>query len=304
MPASSRSSRPTPTATGRSRSPGRCRRRRRRASASRRSTRRSCCATAGIRRPILVLYPIPPDAGRGGRPARRSSVAVGAPGRLDADLLAAARRPTASVARPARSSSRSRPGLGPGGALPEDGSSAAAADPCGRRRARSSGALDAPPGGRGRGDTARQVAAVRGRASRRCGRRGDRRCPRRHLAASGGSSLGDAPALRRASGRACHATGSPRRARRGRRSARTRPGRRRAAAAGHVAPRPAGPGRGAAGRPGVSLRPDLRDAAAEPDRDAAARLRRRLAAVALEPGRARSSAASGSRSSATWRWTP
>ena len=54
---------------------------------------------------------------------------------------------------------------------------------------------------------------------------------------------------------------------------------------------------------GDQLRADLPDGPPEPDRDPAARLRRRLVPGAVEPGRARSSAAGGCRSSGTWRWT-
>ena len=67
-----------------------------------------------------------------------------------------------------------------------------------------------------------------------------------------------------------------------------RPARSRAdRAPGHGAHRPPGPRRGPAGRLGHQLRADVPDDPAEPDRDAARRLRRRLGAGALEPGRAR-----------------
>ena len=57
------------------------------------------------------------------------------------------------------------------------------------------------------------------------------------------------------------------------------------AAADPVAPRPTGPGGRSPGRDRDQLWPDLHHRAAEPDRDAAAGLRRRLPAGALEPGR-------------------
>ena len=62
---------------------------------------------------------------------------------------------------------------------------------------------------------------------------------------------------------------------------------------GHVARRPTGPRRRPAGGLGDQLRADLPDRAAEPDRDAAARLRRRLVARGCRTGRRRSSAAGG-----------
>ena len=58
------------------------------------------------------------------------------------------------------------------------------------------------------------------------------------------------------------------------------------------------------GGPRRQLRADVRDGAAVADRDAAGRLRRRLAPDPLRPGRRRWSAGSASRSSAAWRWTP
>ena len=53
--------------------------------------------------------------------------------------------------------------------------------------------------------------------------------------------------------------------------------------AGPVAPRPTGPGRGCADGLGDRLRSELRDQPTQPDRDPAARLRRRLVAGAVEP---------------------
>ena len=80
--------------------------------------------------------------------------------------------------------------------------------------------------------------------------------------------------------------------------------RRRGAAAGHEPARPSGPGRRPAGRLGHQLRPGVHDRAPEPDRDPPVRLRRRLVARALEPGRGRWSAAGACRSSGGSRWTP
>ena len=190
---SSRSSRPTPTATGRSRSRGRSRRPAPTGCASRRSTRRWRCATRRHRAlPILVLYPIPALAGAAARSERRGH----------------GRRPRARSRRCSarRRGRRRRPpldvqlevetGLGRGGVR---GRGRSWSRPRGdRRRAGASPAgvwthLQAPE------DAARTAApgrAVRGRARRRSRRPGSR-CRAATSPRAAASCLGGASRLRR-----------------------------------------------------------------------------------------------------------
>ena len=200
-PAGSRrcpSSRPTPTATGWSRSPGRSRRPASRRSASRRSTRRVVLREAGIdgarARPL-------PDPGRRGAARGRLGVAVAVAAASPAlEALARGGRGGRRRRRTSRSSSRSRPGSGAAGRRPRTWSRSPSAILDGRRDAQRR--LDA---------TSRRRRWPRSRPSRferfeaaLAALRGGRasRVPRRHLAASAAILLGERAALRRRAARA------------------------------------------------------------------------------------------------------
>ena len=154
-------------------------------SASPRSTRRSPSGPAGIRGPLLVLYPC-----RRHGPSRRPNRGIAVSGRRLGLPRGDARR-APCVGAPgghSRVHLEVETGLGRGG-FP--------ARPWSRRRRRSSPMpgrpsgrpVDAPPGAGGSGITARQLEAVRGGRLRP--RAAGVRLPRRHVRASG-SLLGDA----------------------------------------------------------------------------------------------------------------
>ena len=247
----SRSSRPTPTATGRS-------------PVARALVAAGadglCVATldeafalraAGIAAPILVLYPVPP-AWASPRPR--------APGSPSARATGPARRrcsrPSAALPRGAppalaRSSSRSRPGSG-AAASPLDGRSSRRARRIAARPAsRLAGALDAPPGARGRATGPSPRSPASRRAAAALAAAGDRRAAPARSRRAPGSCSGTSP-------RYDGVRPGPRTLRARARRAATRTagtGDRRAAPTGPVAPRPARPRRGPPGRPGISYGP-------------------------------------------------
>ena len=281
---SGRWSRPTPTATARSRSPSRSRRPAPTGSASRPSTRRSSCATAASRRrsscSIRCRRPGPARPRASGSRWRSATP----PGVAGARAGRRRHRPGATAGCRARGRDRARPGR-------------VRRDRAGRRGARARGgsghradrAVDPFPGRRGRrpsrtprstGSRRRPRPLTRGRDRPAAApRRGERRAADRRRRG-----------LRRRPARAGDLRPRPRRARRGRR--RPRPARRRLRPVMSLH-RPAGPRRRPPGGLGRQLRADVPDRAPEPDRDPAARLRRRLVAAlsnraeALVRGRAR-----------------
>ncbi len=267
-----------------------------RASASPPSTRRSSFAPAGIRAPILVLYP--PPLGWAAELAR-SGVAVAA-GDLDAlEGLIREASGAASPGPPLAIELEVETGLGRGGFVERSRSRRGrdrwwrlAGGPPGRP-------VDPLPGGRGPRLTDRRSSAASRRPSRPSRRPGStcrlatRRPARRSSPTASSPMTASDPAWRStgscptSSGQAGHPSRMPRHS-----------GRRWRSYARPV--RVADPARGL----GHQLRPDLPDRPRQPDRDAASRLRRRLVALAVEPGQRPSSAAGACRSSATWRWTP
>ena len=263
-----------------------------------RSTRRWSCGPAGIRGADPGPVPGPAGGGRRGGRDGRLSVTAGDAALLERTLAAAAaaagRRPP-----PLAVQLEVETGLGRGGF---DGRRASAT-PLGRlaaaRGVAARGPVDAPPGARGRGP---------GRSPSWPGSR--RR--RGSLPAAG---LDLPPRTSRPARASCPAT-SPAYdgVRPGPRHLRPRP--RRAAGRDSPAPAPRAalrPVLSLHARPvrvadlpaglGDQLRPDVHDRAAQPDRDAAARLRRRLVARALEPGRGPGPRAARPARRATSRWT-
>ena len=260
-------------ATAPSRSRGPSRRPAPTASASRRSTRRSRCARAGIRAPIRVLYPIPPalvaDAAAARASPSRPATWLGARRTLLATPCGiGAARPT----RRSRSSWRSRPAWAAAASRPADVVDAGRRRSRPARRARLAGLwthLQAPEDADRTGAQLERFDAV---GARRCARPASA-APPRHVAASGGLLTGvagldgvrpglaiyglvpdelarrrrsDPSVVARASARSCRSTPS-------RSASRTcRPG------------------------DGVSYGPTFTHRAAEPDRDPAAGLWRRL----------------------------
>ena len=266
--ASSPSSRPTPTGTARSRSPGRWPRRARTGCRSPRSTRRSSCATAAIELPLLVLYPIPPEQVAAAA-ASAIAVSVGSGALTDA-ILEAAGAAQPRLARPtSRCTWRSRRGSGGAGCCP--------ARP--RRSSRASSArrasASAASGRTSRRPTTSRAPARRTRGSApRLGRSSTRSSSgptrvRRHLAGSGGILGADVDALGCRPARARDLRPRARRADAARRDA----PRRGDPAPGDGAARAAGAGDGPAGRPRRELRAVVRDRATVADRDPAGRLR-------------------------------
>ena len=235
------------------RRPGRARARggrRRRPRASRRFDEAVELRDAGIRVPILVLYPVPPalaaerrgcgvarDRGRPGA-ARRALARARDRGRRhgDADLGDPARGRDRARAR--RRSPRGRAAVA--AATPID------AGPRARARRR----VDAPPGAGGcRPRRERQVGRFEARAAALVATPASA-VPRRHVAASGGLLLERRGRARRRAARASSIYGLvPDELARARRPASRW---RRRAAAGPVAPRAPGPRRGPAGRVGGS----------------------------------------------------
>ena len=280
-PRSSPSSRPTPTATARSRSPGRWRRPAPTACASRPSTRRWSCGTAGVAGADPRAVPVPPALGARRRARGGSPSAAGRPRRCSDALVERPRPRRAGRARPLGVQLEVETGLGRGGFA-------------GRRASRRPRPIARRAGRRGwpaSGRTSRRPRTPRGRPAQVD--RFERGL--RALAGAGRCAL-PAPPPRGERGAAGRATSPAYDARPARaRHLRPRPGRRRSdAAAGvaagdlrpvHVAARPAGPRRRPA-RPatGISYGPTF--VTARPSRIATLprRLWRRLAALTLEPG--------------------
>ena len=299
---SSPSSRRTPTATGRCRSPAPSRRRAPTGCPSRRSTRRSSSATRGVALPVLVLYPIPPEHAAAAA-AARIAVSVGG-GRADAASCAAA----AARPRPGRPDLdvhvEVETGLGRGGVLADE---AAAADRARSSRRRASGSpasgpISPPPTtcpARARQDARFDAAlgAPRGR-----GRARPDADVRRHLAGSGGVLGGRARTLGRRPSRPRHLRARPRRARRRpRRPPRPPPPCGRSMA---LLRAPGARRRPAGGPRRVSYGPTF--VTSRPSRIATLprRVRRRLAARPLGPGVRARARRPGAARRVAWRWTP
>ena len=294
------SSRPTPTATARCRSRARSRRPAPTACRSPRGTRRWSCGAAGIRLPILVLYPVPPAfvAEAAARRASRSRSATSRSwrGRSTAwRARDAAARPTGA---PLHVQLEVETGLGRGGVrrrrIARAAVAAIAGHP-GRRAGRASGRTSAPP-------AIRSAAAAPGaRASTRS----------RQLARDGGVEARCAPPSRRER-RHPRRTPRPRYDAvrpgpldlrgRARRASRSRAGQSALAAALRPVAEPAMRGRSASSScrpaPGVSYGERLRHGAPEPDRDAARRLRATATSGSGRTGRRPWSAGTACRSSA------
>ena len=251
---------------------------------------------AGVTLPLLVIYPIPPDRGRGCRRGRHRRQ-PGA-GRWPASASCAPAAGLPSTARgPPRGRDRPRPGRRParGRRRSDRGGEGIARRAAGRR-------LDAPGGRRrcgqrpGPGRAVRRGPGPRGR--RRLGwgtrrrptpPRRQRRRPRR-----GGGALGlrahGPRRLRPGAGRPGPAAGH---------------GRRRVAPApGHGPQGPSGASAGASRRARRELRSDLRDDPADADRDAARRATATAGAAPSPTGPRRWSGVFASRWWAAWRWTP
>ena len=266
------------------------------ACASRRSMRRSRCVAPRIRAPILVLYPIP--AAWASEAARRAiAISAGDLGLLDATLasLRSGRRPGS---RRLRIELEVETGLGRGGFAP-DAIVAAAEAIRASRDAVATGLwthLQAPED-RERTDGQLRRFEVAAAALRSAGiRAAGPPCDREREPPERGGRSGR---LRRRPPGPVHLRSRPR----GARPESPPDPARRGPAPGPLPACPAGPGRRPAGGLGHQLRADVRrpsgPAGSRPCRsgtETAGRARSRT-------GRARWSAADGSRSWATWRWT-
>ena len=180
------SSRPTPTATGRCRSRWRSRPPAPTGSPWPRSTRRWSCATRASRSPLLVLYPVPADDVAVAA-AAEIALSAGA-GRADGPRSwrgRPRREPRGAARGPA---SRSTPGLGRGGVLPE--AAAATIERVPRRAGRPARRRLDPPRGRRSAPTR---SATRTRPSPARSRRSPRPSPgARTRGASAATSRGAA----------------------------------------------------------------------------------------------------------------